>query len=254
MNKEMTMVDVDAQLAAKVKIMRHQDGGFQRKLTRERLTGISAALTNGVICPPITIAKIRDQYILIDGQHRFSAWQLKPFPLKATIVVMQNVDEAMESFIAMNREQKRVSLSHILNISNDDYAIKVRALATGCNVSIPHIHNLMRGIVAVGNRSSSLLNSGRVTEDHWKIAARVMGFWMKDRRWGKEGNVFSAVGTLEFVGFFAGKSTAIDSILKDLSRLDYSKQGAIGRSIGTSWASQKIVKAIVYKALAEKIL
>jgi hypothetical protein len=249
MTKEMKIVDVDETFAENVHIHRLADGGFQRKLRRDRLTEISTALNDGAICPPITIGKVGSKHILIDGQHRLEAWKLKPFPMKACIITLKDEDEAVESFVSMNREQKRVSLIHVLRVSNTEYAEQVRDLADRCKVTIPHIHNLMVSIC--------MLPSGKLPQPddkQWKLAAKIMSTWMAQKRWGRQENVFSVPGVLMLVGYFTAKASNPDSMLKDLLRFDYARQSAIGRMVGTSYGAQKKMKAYVYKALAEQVI
>lgn len=247
--REMQLVDVTPELAARVIVARAAEGGFQRKLDRKRLPEMVEVLGGGAHCPPISIAVVNGKYLLIDGQHRLEAWRVKAFPLKATVARMASLDEAATAFINLNREQKKVTLQHILTVSGGDYAVRVRRMAAECKVSLAHVHNLMAGIT---DRKDPL--KADVTEAHWGLAAKVMAAWMRNRRWGNEASVYSNVGVLRLVGHFCGKAKAVESTIKDLQSLDYSKAGPLGRVEGSSWGAQQKMKAVFFKYLAERVL
>lgn len=245
----MELVEVTEELARRVTVYRAKDGGFQRRLDQKRLPDMVQALTGGTHCPPISIAEVGEKFYLVDGQHRLAAWQVKHFPLSATITKMSTEEEASEAFISLNREQKKVSLTHILNVSKSDYAEKVRRMAADCKVNLTHIHNLMCGLLNVRDPMKT-----EVTDVHWALASKIMTSWMKNRRWSHEGGVYSTPGVLRLAGFFVSKTKAVDSVLKDLQSLDYTSNGPLGRVTGTSWGHQQKMKAVFHKYLAQKML
>lgn len=251
MAKQVELVDVTREFAAGLEVPRAREGGFQRKLDQKRIPEMARVLGGGAFCPPITVAIVGGKKWVIDGQHRLAAWHAKQFPLKAHVQRME-ADEAMQAFILLNREQKKIGLGHILNVSTDEYAVRVRRLAADCKVTNGHIHNLMMGVT---DKKDPL--KAEVLDEHWNLAAKVMTTWMRNRRWGNEGSVFSQLGVLKLAGYYAGRAKtpgAVDAVLRDLQSLDYSLNGKIGRVMGTSWAQQAKMKAVFHAYLAGKIL
>lgn len=249
MKKETKMVDVDDNFSSKIVIHRHKDGGFQRPLRTQRLGVIAKEMSEGSICPPITVAHVGDKFILVDGQHRLEAWKLQNFPLKAMVYAMKSEDEANEAFITMNRERVRVSRTHVIKVSTEDVAVRTREMAEKFKVTNQHVFQLLCGIANVKDPFRA-----DITEDHWKLLLKTLMFWSGQRRWGREDNCFSRPGVLMMVGYFVGKSSSVDSVLRDLSKLDYSNSGKLSKCCGTSFSMQKQMKDIFYRAVADQVL
>lgn len=252
MNKESQCVNVDGEFVSKLVVPTfegYNKFGFQRKLNTKRIPEMSKTLSNGIICPPIIISVVDGVFYVMDGQHRLEAWKKNPFPLKAMLYKMTKV-EAAKNFMTLNGKAMRVSLSHRLKVDPGEWAKLVRDLSVGYKIAIGTAHSCLLGFVGDGE-----YYSGDYVIDGLKEKAdKFFSFWMKSKKWDRKIGIYATDSVIKCVCSVIKNSKDIEGSLREISDMDFSREGNIGRYVGLSFKSQKGMKESIYRHLAKKVI
>ena len=102
--------------------LRHQDSGFMTPILLNSRQPLDYVAANGSEDVGELRLKPSDRLAKIDGQHR--GWGVEEFlgdeayPVPFMLFEQLPEDEEQELFVAINREQKRVSMSHVLYVKD----------------------------------------------------------------------------------------------------------------------------------------
>ena len=242
------IVDVNQAFAKKIQIHRLKDRGFQRELRKERLKDMARDLSNGSICPPIMVAKIGNTLTLVDGQHRLEAWKISEYPLKAFVFDTKDMKTAATTFVKINSTSRRVTREHIINVSDDEWSVEVRAMARRLGVTLLQAHNALAGQFSTGSTAFSTLL--QINDNRIAIAELVLTTWKRDKRWDAENNgVFDKNGIIKMAAFLVSRDNKPDAFLKRLLTLDYGSQSGMALCYGTGYAKQMQLRKYAEKLL-----
>jgi hypothetical protein len=250
MEKKGRLVEISDAMLEKIKIKRlgTEDNGFQRKLNTERSREIVESVKDGATMPPIFIASVGNELILVDGQHRFEARKLHKFPLYGLIVPMEH-REMVKNFVEMNHKAIRVQLNHRLTVDPSRNAIRMRSLAKKYDCGNNRIYHLLGGILGVVSWDWNT----EVSEENWKLTEDILKFWSADDRWVKKDECYSASGTLKIVGRFARKAhLEFKPTLEKLQKMNYSRGGPIHKIVGTNQTCQSLMASYIYRFMFDR--
>lgn len=238
---EMTQGVVD-----RVKIFRLDSavgGGFQRQLRKDRIPGMVVSLTApGTICPPVVLAELGNDLILIDGQHRIAAWRVKEFPLKAVVFKVSSISDAARAFVDTNRKAQRVSLKHVLAVDPSEHSQHIRAIAKHWNTTPDRVNAVITGYV--GNKRAAC---GEITDEEWTMVGRVLADWADDRRWAIN-SLYSSPAVMLSLGRLLRGSKAPEATLKEIKGMNFSDKGPLAKKTNTG------VREAMYQHIARQVI
>lgn len=247
------VVPLTKELADKIDL-----GDFNRSQSNYRVRSIAEAFANGSkICPPIIVSKIgKDKYILIDGQHRFEAWKLKPYPLFAMVADEMTHEKAIESFIEINAKSVRVPLKHRMKVDPSPVAKRIREVANRFELAPVSVMRMAVQLVAKpSSRSGSAYSSYNVTLDIVGEAEKIIELWVEDWRWRSDKQVYKHPGVLVMVGFLLRHIKNRKGYIQVLrNHVDFGATKPLANFVGTGSGHQKFMIQYVLKRITRHLI
>jgi hypothetical protein len=247
-------VEVTDEWLRRIKVWRLGNGGgrgregFQRKLSENKVSEIIDAVKKGRrTIPPIMVAKVGDEYICYDGQHRLEARQKLVFPLFAQVDSFTR-DEAARNFVTINAKGAKVGLRHRLSVDPDKFASNVRRIAKNYRADVTQVYNLLMGIS--GNR---IRRGGEISNEELRLASKILQHWTKDKRWSGQlargkGNLYNKPGTLKLIGSICKERPSdIARTINGLRLVDFKRTSPYGRKFGSGNSDQMAMRDYVMR-------
>lgn len=166
------------------------------------------------------------------------------------MVCQMTEDEAKRNFITINSTAKRVSLNHRLKVDPSEWSKLVRDLSTKFKISISNAHSVLIGLVG----STEYYNGTYSLDGIDNKATLVLKCWTSGKKWDRKVGVYATSAVLKMVSGIVKESKDIISTLTELSDMDFSKDGPLGRSLGMPFTAQKAMRDYAYRHLAKKII
>lgn len=236
------------EVAKKVLTFRVDDGGFQRKLARNKVDSVKGYLENTpwAVFPPVLIADVNGVLYDVDGQHRRLAHVELKRPLVASVVKM-SMEDARRNFMLHNSKATRVGQSDLIQASRNPIAQSLKKLAKRFSATDNQVRRLIAGLE--GGLSTRQLN---FIDDDAKLdpvvmekAISILETWTQSPLWdpknfgirpAKAKDVYAAAGVLHLIGALA-KETPIKKLPKLVRIFQTANFGKTGWLFGHYGAS-----------------
>lgn len=208
--------------------------GFQRKRSQSKVDQVVKYLSAGITFAPVMLADIGGELYYVDGQHRGAGHIKAGAPLQAFVVQM-TMDEACRHFMVHNSKATRVPTSHILDVSRNPCALKVKSLATKYSVQNKVAYAIVTGLTSGASTHGPNLvdDDARIVSDVIVRAEAILRLWSESPLWdpgAKKSSPkywFSHQGVLNAVAILArqkasaakssGDSYSVDDMVADLA-------------------------------------
>lgn len=230
---------------AKIEVLRRGEvpEGFQRPLKEWKVTQIVTSAKAGRMIPAVSLARIGDRLVVIDGQHRVEARKIHDFEL-AAYIKPRTIEDAVKDFIVCNSTASRVSLSLILDIDPSKFGEQIRSLAWKNNATVQQAYNL---IIGISGRDKAKV--GAVEKADWDLAHKILEDWSKDKRWTKHEQFYSRPGVLSVIGSLSKGNKTPDKLLAKIKAMKFEKGSPLAVRYGTSGTSQAAMKDLIARTL-----
>lgn len=252
------IVEVTNDIIDKVRILRLRDvgienGGFQRALQHSRVVRMVDSLRRNprMIVPPILLADTGDEFILVDGQHRFEARKRHKYHLYAQVSKM-TLNEAVSNFCSVNGTSVRVGIKHRLAIDPGEFAKNCRAMAKKYSLPSNYVYHMLGGLTGNGGYTTDV---DAISPYHWEVIDVILKEWSDDSRWKSDAQVYAKPGLLKAIARMAKdvKGDKLIKALRLLKKMNYSKVGGMYDRCGMNYERQRDLRNYINAYLLKEM-